>query len=186
MSFDLATAKNRKGILPADTTQDALIVISLAAAKAVAETYCNRKFDYAAEIATFHFPNARTLQLSRYPIEQVTLVAVSESNSDFRGYQVINGTGQVVSTSVFSARQVEVQYAGGYRTLPADLELALWLVFDEVWSASTSGGVTASIKSVALADVGTVQFSDPNAGASAGFIKPAAAVILNLYRLEVC
>ena len=92
-----------------------------------------------------------------------------------------------------------VTYSGGYKVLPPDLELALWAIFDAVWSATpgagkvgtaTAGGV---IKSLSAPDIGTVQFFDPNssAGSAAGGVMggliPASALgILDLYRREYC
>ena len=46
MPFLIADAKARKGILPADTTKDLILQVSLDTALALAETYCNRHFMY--------------------------------------------------------------------------------------------------------------------------------------------
>jgi len=48
MMFDLANAKTRLGILPADATKDAFLQSSLDVALSFAETYCDRWFMLSA------------------------------------------------------------------------------------------------------------------------------------------
>ena len=201
MPFLIADAKARKGILPVDTTKDLILQVSLDTALALAETYCNRHFMYkAVELETFSYPFARGLQLSRYPLESVASVTpVGQTAIGTDAYQAVLKTGQIKSLGWLSAKQIDVVYAGGYKVLPADLELALWMMFDEVWAGMPGGGLAVGgvssadvIKRISLPDVGSIDLDTSSAknssgsGAAGGLIPFGAAAILNLYRLEVC
>jgi len=197
MTWDLAGAKARLQI--ADTSKDALITSTLATSLAVAELYCNRKFSYAAERATFTHPHGEALQLSRFPIEQVVSVNGDNNQAMATGkYHVINNTGQIILDGSAYGHRIIVDYAGGYKTLPDDLILALWGIFDAVYAASSNVGNatpagSAAIQSITIPDVGTVRYESggaasgaSGAGGAAGIIPAVSAMILNLYRLEVC
>ena len=189
MTFDLATAKARLNIPVVDVTKDASVQLSLDTALALAETYCNRKFTYAAETATFHYPFAQVLQLSRYPLEQVVSVTSDTTTIERSTYQAVLGAGQVKSSGWMSGNSIDVTYAGGYKILPPDLLLALWGIFDKVWAASSGGAVGDRIvNSIQIPDVGTVKYESPNATAAApvGLIPATSVAMLDFYRLEVC
>jgi len=197
MTFLLADAKTRLGILPGDFTRDVLLQAGLDAALALAETYCDRKFMFTAgEVETFNFPFSASLQLHRFPLDKVTSVAPTGSGAlGTDSYQVAKLSGQVLSSGWFSAKQIDVTYDGGYKVLPPDLLLALWSIFDSVWAAMpSSGGVapsTQAVESVTIPDVGTVRFAtgaaaSSSGGASGGFIPATAQALLSFYRLEVC
>ena len=200
MTFLLADAKARKGILPADTTKDLFLQVALDTALALAEAYTNRRFMYAAETATFHYPFGQSLQLNRYPLEQVVSITVpGQTAIAANQYQVILGAGQIKSLGWLSAKQIDVVYAGGYKVLPADLQLALWMMFDAIWASMPGGGLAVGgvssadvIKRISLPDVGSIDLDTSSAknssgsGAAGGLIPFGAAAILNLYRLEVC
>ena len=196
MAFLLNDAKTRQGILPADSTKDTILQVALDTALALAETYCNRRFMYATETATFHYPFSQSLQLNRYPLEQVVgIVPVGQVAIGTDQYQVILGAGQIKSLGWLSAKQIDVTYAGGYKTLPADLELALWMIFDSVWALIPGGGAGTSaagqgIESITIPDVGTIRFggggSTGLSGGASGVLPISSTTILNLYRLEVC
>ena len=199
MSFDLAGAKTRLNIIGA--TQDAALQACLDTALAVAEKYCDRQFMYAADSASFYYPYQMGLQLTRFPLEQVTSVLGSNGNT-YANFKVNKLTGQVLFAGTVGADQIDVTYAGGYKTLPADLGMALFTMFENLWYATpgwgapAGGGVStagAAIKSVAIPDVGTIQFDTAGASAAStagafggGLIPASAASLLDLYRLEQC
>ena len=197
MAYDLATAKARLNIVGA--TQDAALQACLDTALAVAEKYCDRHFMYAAEMASFYYPYQTGLQLTRFPIEQVIGVQGSNGNT-YANYKVFKSTGQVLFAGTVGSDEIDVTYAGGYKTLPADLEMALFTVFENLWYATPgwgapAGGVVstagAAIKSVAIPDVGTIQFDTGGAASAAstagsfggGLIPASAASLLDLYKL---
>lgn len=192
MVWDITAATAR---VPAGSNA-VLIQTAFDMALALAEKYCDRQFLYKAERATFTHPFAPALQLSRYPIEQI--VAVTGDNTAVTGYHMEAGTGRVVLDSWAHGHQISVDYAGGYKTLPADLEFALWSVFDTAWTSVQPGGsasaaASGGIASVTVPDVGTIRFDTGAGGAVAsggaamgGLIPSTAASILDLYRLRQC
>ena len=196
--FDLTTAKTRLNIAVA--TRDAEVQGMLDAALAIAEKYCNRGFLYKAERVHFYDTTANSLPLPRYPVEQVTKVSVGGK------YHVHKQTGLIAfhdrnlyGGCAGGGTDVTVEYAGGYRTLPADLELALWEIFDNLWSrhnASASGAVAAATSGVVqsiTSDGATIRY-DTSGGAAASTpnalnletgVPFSAQSILDLYRREV-
>ena len=191
MSYDITTATAR---VPGGSNA-ALIQTAFDTALAVAERYCDRQFLYAADKATFVHPFAPALQLSRYPLEQIVTVT-GDNSASITDYHMEAGTGRVVLDSWAHGHQIKVDYAGGYKTLPADLELALWMVFDTIWAQVSSpggggGAAAGGISSVSIPDVGTLRFdtgATPVSGGAGmgGLIPSMAESILDLYRLKSC
>jgi len=193
--FDLATAKARLGIAVVDTTKDALLSSAISAALSIAENYCDRKFLYAAESQKFNHFHGATMSLIRYPLVNVTSVA--KNGAGVSGYKVINSTGQIEFDHHVRHNEVTVQYTGGYTTLPDDLLLALWSIFDVIWGATPGGGSGGAvggqaINSITIPDVGTIRYESSGAagssgaGAAGGLIDSVAAAILSFYRREKC
>ena len=91
---------------------------------------------------------------------------------------------------------VTVQYTGGYTNLPDDLLLALWRIFDVIWSDMPGGGAAAGaaavdkIKSIEIPDVGRITMdtggNSSAAGSSSGLIDNVTAALLSFYRRENC
>jgi hypothetical protein len=171
MLLDLATLKDRLGILPSDTTQDQTITVLAGQAQALAETYCDRAFDYGPDDETFPDVN-QSFQVHRYPIDSIegltlgsdldTPVANPTPISWLRadpakgliwpggyGYQNWIGGWQMGSGWAGGAWSggswpvIRCQYTGGYQTAPIDLDWALTLIFDELWSTTPGAGVPA-------------------------------------------
>ena len=187
MTFDLAGAKLRLNIT--DTTQDVEIQAALDAALSIAEAYCDRKFAYAAEEAHYYHVSAGYLFVPRYPIEQVVSVNRDSGQNNVK-YKVNKSAGFLDLHGRYSDEELSVTYAGGYVTLPEDLILALWGIFDGVWSASqgNTGPAAGAIESVSLTGVGTVRMAtggSTSTGGSSGAIPAMAAAILSLYRREL-
>ena len=95
MTWDLAAGKARLGIAAGDTTKDAFVTAALNASLALAESYCDRKFLYAAERATFNHPRGASLSLPRYPLEQITAVTGDTTGAAIK-YHMESGTGLVI------------------------------------------------------------------------------------------
>lgn len=202
MTWDLVGAKARLQI--ADNSKDALIGSVLNAAKSIAENYCDRKFDYTAEIATFTHPHGNTLSLPRYPL--VSIVSVTHGDNATpaatSAYHWIAGTGQIVfDHSLSRAHKITVSYAGGYTTLPDDLLIALWRIFDALWADTPGGGAAVgagvvggqAINSITIPDVGTIRYESSGggaggagAGAAGGIIDNVTGALLSFYRREKC
>lgn len=198
--FDIATAKTKLGIV--GTLQDVQLQAAIDTALAIAEKYCDRKFMYAAETASFYMVKAQSLKLYRYPVEKITSITDPSGGTTFGTdtYKANLNDGVLVFDGWHSAREIDVSYAGGYKTLPADLELALWDIFNSVWSATPGWGATVgavapasgAIKSITLPDVGKIDY-DISGGAAAGsgagsgaggYITPVAVLLLDKYKAE--
>ena len=192
MAYDLATAKVRLKI--ADATQDAALQGMLNAALSLAERYCNRGFAYKAERVTFYDGHYASLPMPRFPIEQVIKISNSVGQ-----YHVHSQTGLISLHRPHFLDKIEVDYAGGYKVLPADLELALWEIFDNLWSrhtasatsgaAVTGGGAVKSISSdgarIEFDVSGGAAVATPNALNYDSGMPYSAQSILDLYRREV-
>lgn len=191
MAFDLATARVRIGLSPTDTSKDSQLTAALNTATSLAERYCDRVFGYSAA-ATEEFPlfAAREIQLSRFPI--VTVSSVTADQTAISNYQIAKNAGMILfDGGSVSALLLSVTYAGGYQTLPPDLELALWMIFDAVWptiaGVSGAGSSSGSISRVTIPDVGSISFDTGAAQTGLnGLVPDGAAAILDLYRRPSC
>ena len=187
MSFDLAGAKTRLNIT--GTTQDVEIQAALNASLAIAEAYCKRKFSFAAEIAHYYHVEAGYLFVDRYPINSVTSAVRNNGQSNIK-YKVNKSAGFLDLHGRYSDEEIQVTYSGGYATLPDDLLVALWGIFDGVWASSqgSTGPAVGAIESVSLTGVGTVRMStggSTSTGGSSGAVPAMASAILSAYRREM-
>jgi hypothetical protein len=197
MAFDEATAIQRLDAL--DPGQIALIQPLLDTAKSLAETYCNRKFDLADEVEVLVPVFANTLSLRRYPLDDVSSIVQAHGAGNVAEWHLNKDAGLVYMHGWLASHEVTVTYKGGYAVLPADLELALWFVFHDLWAMTPGAGISlgssvggvGAISKINVPDVGTVTFASGSAetssrgGAMGGAIQPIAAGILNLYRREL-
>lgn len=183
MTWDISTGRLKAGLAAGDVSKDTLIQLSMAQALALAEQYCDRQFLYAADAITFYHTQAARYQVTRYPIEAVT-------TTNTGSYKVHKAGGWVEYDIVVIEEELKFNYTGGYKVLPADLELALWTIFDTVLGANEGAAVTTGgIKSASLTGVGSVQFdvggaTTQSGGAMGGMIPAVASSILDLYRRE--
>ena len=190
MAFDLAAAKTRLNIT--DTAQDVVIQAALDASVAVAESYCKRKFMRASETNVFHWVDGVTLQFERYPINNVLAIrdtgngTATSSMTNSKYYEVYNSAGQIRFSGHIFSKSLEVDTDAGYAVLPADLELALWLIFDGVWNQlnNAGSGNTGGIASISVPDVGKITYSTGSSSSgntNAGLIPATGIAILDNY-----
>jgi hypothetical protein len=184
MSFDLKSARVRVGLAPDDTSKDPQIIGSINAALAIAENFCDRYFVWVQdEVASFYYQTSKKYSLKRYPIEEVTEIIDSDGN--FPEYKVHHLLGRIELKSYNRAEELRIIYTAGYRVFPADLELALWGIFDATYASidkamSGTGGASApavntgSISSINIPDVGTVSFNNAGTTTSASAALTAA------------
>ena len=197
MAWDLATAKARLNIVGA--TQDAQVQAALDTTLDLIELYLDRKLMYAAESASFYYVGEGSLQLPRYPIEQVVSVNFANNNQAISQYKLHKTAGLILFGGVMLGDQVDVSYAGGYKTLPTDLEWAMFAAFDAVWQSSPAFGGTAGsglvqgtgeVKKVSLVGVGSVDFdvgatavgSTSSTGNPWGLLPGTVTAVLDRYR----
>ena len=207
MAYDLASAKGKLGIL--DATQDGEVTAALNAALAFAEHYCDRRFLYAREtLRKFVDRDFEGIFVDRYPINRIhSLTGATGAVSRNPAH---SSSGIVFTNSrhgLFHARwdeEVEIDYEGGYKALPADLEYCLWQIFSAVWPSydpSMVGGgggttvVSGEIKKRTVVGVGSVEYTtsaDGASGSGAGVSADWSAVlpgavqaVLNMYKRVV-
>jgi hypothetical protein len=191
--FDLTTARSRLGLLPSDSSQDALITNVLLMAKQFAETYCDRKFDQATETAKFPYFWGATAQVKRYPLKSVDLIS-GVSNQGLVPFRFDATSGLVMFTHMVSAEELEITYTGGYapNEFPLDLEMALWLLFDVAYqkmSAVYDKDAGGAVKSIASSGTSVTYFAAGDSGVGGpgtgiGLADPTVISILDFYRLE--
>ena len=169
MSFDLKSARVRVGLPADDSSKDPQIKGALNAALAIAENYCDRYFVWVEnETARFYYEASKRYSLKRYPIEVVSEVVDSDGN--FPEYRVHHLMGRLELKNYNYAQELAITYTAGYRVFPADLELALWGIFDATYAsidkAASGEGITSGnaagygdISSISIPDVGTVSFA---------------------------
>lgn len=188
----LPAARVRIGLGANDTTKDTKLTVALNTALLIAERYCDRKFlKLAGSYQAIHFA-APEVQLDRYPVNSVT--AVTADGTAIAEYHVNSEFGRIVFDGLMVAHVLSVTYDGGYQTLPPDLELALWLLFDAVWPSISTSGVAAGSGAVkAIRSNGSSVEYDTSGGGVTGMasiggtgIPVGATTILDSYRLVRC
>ena len=195
MAYDVNTGRLRVGLAAADATQDVPIGAAMNAALAFAEHYCDRKFMFARETITKTVDrDLEGVFVDRYPINRVytlsgggitSVVSQQFASHSTAGVVFLNAQGQPGRRWTFGAeRSVTIDYEGGYKSLPADLEYAIWAMFDAVWptfdpSVSSGGGgstvVAGQVKKRTVVGVGSVEYTTSADGASSGTSAAAAA-----------
>ena len=163
--FDLATAKTRLSIT--GTAQDVQLQAALDAALAIAEGYCDRYFMHApAQVEKRTHVAGSSVSLMRYPLDAEPTLSGDSPTYKFHAdwdNGVIHFDGNYVD------HKLTVTYSGGYVTLPADLEYALWGIFDGVWSNMNNAGAVSAggVDKISLVGVGSISY-DTGSGASSG------------------
>jgi hypothetical protein len=198
--FDEATATARLDLT--DPSKIALLQPALDAAQAIAERYCDRLFDEADETEEIIPVHLGAVQVKRYPI--ATVASITGAHSGVIGEKHIDKQAGVIYLDGGAAsHEVSVTYHGGYRALPPDLELALWMIFDGIWpqfnlpvtgGAATAPGTMGAISSISIPDVGRISFDTGNSSSSGagtsggafGFIPATAVSLLEPYRRKSC
>lgn len=174
--FILEEARVRVGLDPADTSQDQVLMATMNASLSFVETYLNRKLLYASQEERYYYTGGHSLQLTRFPVDVILSVERDSGVMiDARQFKVNRDAGTLLFKATTYDDEFIVKYTGGYRTLPSDLELVLWEVFDVFWPLAQPGGgggggsSTVSggeISAITIPDVGTVRFA--TSGSSSG------------------
>lgn len=192
MTWDIVTARSRAGLVVGDTSQDAILTASMSATLGLIEDYCDRFFLHQRETVRFNHTGTSQIQLKRYPLDTIHSITPTHR------HKVDNAGGWIEFHQYVFEEELTIDFEGGYVTLPAQLELAFWGVFDSVYTAQTSsgggGGVSGGVKKLAITGVGSIDYdtgssassSSGGSGAWGGAIPPMAMAILNLYRRESC
>jgi hypothetical protein len=184
MSFDKASAVERLALT--DEKQIRIAGGLIAAALAIAERFCDRKFDYVEDEVEDVIEVMSCLSLQHYPINKKMPVTI-DATVISTGIQ--SSAGLIRTKWLCPGTVYEVQYSGGYKVLPADLEIALWGIFDHLWSttpgAALASGSTAGapIMRLSLPDAGLVQYFDRrDTSGFSGLIPEGSAALLETYK----
>lgn len=197
MAWDLATGQVKVGAQGA--VWDTQITALMNTALALAEKYCDRHFLFKEEIVKFYDQTVASFQLPRWPIE--TVFGITPNSASSRVEHVHKTAGVLELHGQQFVDLIEVHYSGGYKQLPEDLELALWDIFNTLWStygpnAGSGGGATVAIGAVkkkTITGVGSIEYETGGGSASGGSgsgsigdftsVMPGATLaILQLYR----
>ncbi len=171
IGFDLPNAKARLNIASNDTTKDVQVMAAMNASVAIAEAYCDRKFSYKSETATFIHDRFKRIQLKRWPIISVSKIADANGSEITGNYHIHHDHGYLQLHGYSCSDEVKVTYEAGYKVLPAEIEIALWSIFDTVYaslkgSGAGFAGATGGISSINVPDVGSISFSQSGGGIS--------------------
>lgn len=217
MTWSVEAARVRIGLEPDDDTRDAQLQTCLDVALAAAESYCDRKFLKMEDSEEIFFHMWPAFTVRRWPLDSLVsiqqppplpdpepealAVPASWRMDKKKGIVFAQGSsfdilpvGTVPVPGFGLQRAFTLTYVGGFDPLPADLEAALWMVFDAQWWATPGWGAVGGAAPAGLVrsfgiDGMTISY-DTAAGASAGEAKgwgvlPAmSAGILDFYRAE--
>lgn len=207
MTWDISAGRIRAGLTAGDVSQDAVLQVAMDQALALAELYCNRYFLYATQTDTFTSYTHWALSLTRYPIESFSSASPAMSGGGTHPTVTdpaitsawaiglpVDGidqdAGVIRIRTALNPQEQKITYTGGYKTLPDDLELALWMIFDATKAAGAGAtGSLGGVKRASLTGVGSVDFdlgssAATGGGGMGGFMSPAATSILDLYVRE--
>ena len=196
MAFDLPAARARIGLVAGDTTRDAELTLAMNAALARAERYCNRNFARKREQREFLHFRGQLAQLHRFPIAIVYAIEVDGVVIAPSLYHIHNEGGYILFDGWQIAHRLAIDYAGGFAQLPADLEIALWQLFDLALAAATPSGANAAGRVIesethTVPDVGshTVRYATGSAAAGGmgdSGLSADLEAMLRPFRMEVC
>ena len=135
MQTILPVLRVRVGLPADDTSKDTELTAAWNTGFALAETYCDRKFDYKADAQEiFTYEADKTVSLERYPLESITSVTGAAAGGMPPTIRFDRKTGILYAGGYASDEELTVIYAGGYQTLPADLMQAMLFCFDAAWN----------------------------------------------------
>lgn len=189
MTWDITTAQAR---FPKMTAPEVTALMD--ASVLVLEGELNRHIIYKAYTEERVELEARGIHPARaYPIDSAVQVTVDGQNFD-GSIEHDNGL-MYFNESRWQAKAgstIKIQYTGGFNPLPADLEVALWGIFDSfAANAASAGNVSlTNVDSVTIPDVGTVRFSNQDfpAQGSTGINQfgPMFSLVIDKYRRPAC
>jgi hypothetical protein len=203
-SYDLASLAELKvmfGILPTDTSQDAILTQYIEQYSDVIATYCNRVFAYeqVEEIwrcVNYDQTNAMTrLFLTHYPLDSTVAIAVETPTGtplDPANYAIEAKSGKIELLAA-NSEPIKVTYWGGYdlpEATPPALKQALMLMVREGQALMQRLSVSG-IRSIAHKE-SRVMYFDANqqlakgpSGATGMINQVANNLLMHYIRLEV-
>lgn len=176
---------------PAD---DATATRALTVALAAVETWLDRPLELA-ERTQEDFGLMERILLRAWPVESVSLITHDDGDDteiDLELVHLDKQTGRLRMPTLYGT--VRTTYTGGFATMPAELEFALWQVAAVLYPAMKSAAGASSgaqVSRVSTPDVGTVEFRSSSAGGGApadsilgATLSPSIEALLQRYRAE--
>jgi hypothetical protein len=155
---------------PTDTS------ISLAFARftGLIEGYTGRSFALMARCETHYCEGSGPLQLSVFPISEVTGLTVDGLDVDPGAYPVHKANGSILHGGALWKQKVAVSYTAGYQDAPAEIRTALATLVESYLSGAT-GGVNElqAARKETVMGVSSIDYGTPGT-AFAGFGDPYA------------
>lgn len=175
--------------LPDDATATRALTVALA----TVETWLDRELEQAERVQEHH-GFVETVLLRAWPVDSVASIVQGAAPGDVVDLALTHldkRTGRLRMPALYAL--VTVTYTGGFATMPADLEFALWQIAAALYPGMKSAAGAnsgAPIVRVSTPDVGTVEYrASSAAGQSADVIlgatlSPAIESALQRYRAE--
>lgn len=193
MLIPIETLRVRIGLDSADNSRDDELTLYYQIALAIIETYCNRKFEWQADVEKFTHKAGYGLSLRRYPLTEITAINGDENNTAIR-FHAHDESGVIEFDGYVISHVVTVEYEGGFTELnvPADLKWCILQGFDLINQGETGNELTGAIVKSIASDGANIQY---DLSASIGTAKaldlvsglPSNTVaILDNYRRILC
>lgn len=154
----LQRVKDRLGI--ADTTRDDFLTAQIEYYSQLIETYCERIFAAADYTFTWDAPldtggvfNDRRIYIEQYPINSITSITVNATA--VTEYQV--DVSSIYAPEFLSATSIEIQYNGGFVTIPEPVAMACEeLVVSKYYNIGSDP--TKVVRAESVPEVGSVDY----------------------------
>ena len=171
--YEIEKLRVKAGLIPTDTSKDTELESAADVALSIAEGYCDRYFLKATQEETFVHILNRSVLLKRYPVESITTF-----DPKFR-YHIDMPVGAILFDGNVFEHELKITYEGGYDPVPDDLELALMMIFEKVYSSSIAPMSSGdSVKSAKIGDLSITY----GAGEGSSFIPIESIYLLENYR----
>ncbi len=187
MAWTVDQGREYLGLDSGDTSQDTRIQQVMDQTLSALEVALGRRLLFAREVETYYYLNSISLLLPRFPVKEVFTLVDPSTNFGFNlsRLKVRKSIGEIIHPELVGHEEIEVDYEGGYETLPPDLERDMWAAFQVLYdrvnvdtgapdtegNSFTSGG-SGDISSVTLSDFGTIRWdTSPQAFSAAAIEK---------------
>lgn len=195
MAWTLAQARIYLGLPVPPGPEDELIQRVLDETQVAVESALGRQLFLLRATDRFYNVNTDSLLLPRIPIKEVHAIdfqgvnpAGSAFGSGMDNLQIHKSVGWISSPEFYGQDQVNVDYEGGWETLPVPLEQAMWSAFLTRYDEHDTNGApprggqgtttisgSGEVSRVTIADLGTITYDVGSSSATAATDEDAIA-----------
>jgi hypothetical protein len=186
VTYALVTVQNAKDFLGvSDNADDGRLEMYINMATDFIENYCQRRFktgNYVDEV--YSGDGSDSLVLKNYPITALTSIQKNTAYNNSSNWETVStedyfydslsGVVENIGRFTIGRNNFKITYAGGYTTIPYDLQYACMVIVEAMYRKKKSGGVIS--ESLGDHSVTYAQYSSVVAG------DPEAQAILDKYR----